>query len=426
MIKRRFLLLMVFMLSSIPVLPMVYDNRILPLVQKPFISIPDCDSHFHLDAVFMTGKTAFGPDVMRPEVSIPEIFGTFDQGDLGRAMTAAGLTSPMPPEWVTGRFPWGMFSKIQAEGISFYGQFTLADRWSIGFSAMALWLVSRLDFALTQPTNPPLPTEEDRLDLDTLRRVMFDELGITSGYAKQSGMGDLDLYVRYGSWADYIYKMRRIEAGLRFGALFPTGVRRNPDNPSSVPFGGDGHYGIYAQGDADFEFKEDWTFGLWFRVIKRFSRDQIMRLQVLNEQLLFGVERACVNVDPGVTFVGLPYVYFENIREGLGLGLQYTVISHLADSFAQFVSGDRIDLDYTVEQNPTGEGNTTKSTPLHELSSWSSEYVTLNIFYDFGKMKDERNFSPIVSVTWDIPVSALVAEKSAKLYNISLGVEFTF
>ena len=54
--------------------------------------------------------------------------------------------------------------------------------------------------------------------------------------------------------------------------IIPTGVKRNIDKPASVPFGGNGYWGAYISGDAEFEVKEDWKIGLLLRMSKRFSQ----------------------------------------------------------------------------------------------------------------------------------------------------------
>jgi len=60
------------------------------------------------------------------------------------------------------------------------------------------------------------------------------------------------------------------------------------------------------------------------------------------------------------------------------------------------------------------------------LSDWRSSYITLYGFYDFGKMKVKRNFEPIFTAQWDVPVTVCDAHASVKTQKVTLGFEFNF
>lgn len=424
MIKRFFLLLMVF--CSVPISAMVFDNRYLPLIQKPYISIPCWDSHLYFDLFFITGRRAFGYDITQEEMGLPEILGLFDEGDLGRSMMAAGYTNPLPLAWQTATFPWAMEGKIQAEGVSFSSQIALPYNFDIGFYWMIMRLNSRMLFNLRAGEASITIDPADAMTLDEDRRQMLSTLGLSCGYWQDIGVGDLDAYIRYDWATEYQYKFRSIDLGWRFGALFPTGIRRNINNPASIPFGGNGFYGLYGQIEAEFELREDWKLGFWLRASKRLARTMCSRMPAAvfslpdadgnrrleaAESQLFGTLVGNARINPGVTIAFLPYFYVENIREGLGMGLQYTLIDHQKDDWKD------VRADQTVPSNLL---------QVIQKSPWASEYVSLNIFYDFDKVKPERGFTPIALLTWDIPVNFVLAHGVAKTYKVALGLQFNF
>lgn len=63
---------------------------------------------------------------------------------------------------------------------------------------------------------------------------------------------------------------------------------------------------------------------------------------------------------------------------------------------------------------------------IEELTSWGSDYITLNVFYDFAKAKACRKIDPIIFFAWDIPSNMLDTKRTLKTNKIMLGVEFGF
>jgi len=213
---------------------------------------------------------------------------------------------------------------------------------------------------------------------------------------------------------DYAWKCRTIKAGLTLGGLMPSGKNRNINSPASVPFGGNGHWGFYLAGDAEFELKEDMKFGLTLRVNKRFRRTLNQRLSVAEEHTLYGALVAPVSVNPGATVIFSPYIALENVREGLGMRLGIHLRHHGEDGFRDLRPAEqRHDL-------------LVHTCLLQKPSHWKSDYASVNIFYDFGKMAVERGYKPIVTFTWDIPFLTFISSNIVKTHRISLGVEVNF
>ena len=173
--------------------------------------------------------------------------------------------------------------------------------------------------------------ENDVAVLDDARRQAHQELGLCGEHSCQVGFGDIDFYLRIGKYWDYVLKFRSIQAGFRIGLLIPTAERRNIAYPSWIPFGGDGHWGIYGAIDTIFELKEDWKCGCLIRLNKRFDLTGCERIPINCEPNIYGILRAQLYVDPGVTFIFSPFVSFECLRDGFGIRVFYTLAKHVSD-----------------------------------------------------------------------------------------------
>lgn len=393
---------------------MIFDNRYLFLAQRPFVTVENRPSHLIIDAFVETGHRAIGPN--EREIPMGQLFGEFDQGKIARSFPIIGLQNPFVtfgrPDWQDGTFIWGVSGKVQAQGIAFAYRQAIGPCISLGADWLFMRIVTRNEFTIQENSIPM--TGSEVVQLDEIRREMLQEIGINQNAFTNSGFGDIDFYVRFGYEWDYALKFRHIIAGLSVGALFPSGQPIFLSAPSSVPFGGNGYFGMYGAADAEFEVKEDWKLGLLFRLSKRFARVRQQRMPVEDEPLPYGLVVGPARVNPGLTIIFSPYLSFENLREGLGLRIQYTLTHHDKDFWRDMRACE------CQQQSPT------KLDRVMSFSHWSSDYITVAAFYDFGKMKDVRGFEPIVTLSWDIPVLMVVADRVVKTNRIIMGIEFNF
>jgi len=398
----------------IPMQAMVYDNRYFPLYGRSYTRTLCKQSSFFTDVMIMSARDA-SLDADKT-VPLPEIFGTFDQRSLAQAIVAVDGTknSGAIKDIINSseELPWKIKGKIQAEGLAFAWNQHVYKYFSCGMSWFVMHVMSR---HLFKPAGNTAMLDIGLIEsLDATRREMLECIGITSTKWSKSGMSDIDCYFRVGNVWDYPYKCRRIDAGVRLGVLIPSGVQREIDNPASIPFGGDGHWGMYVSGDAEFEVREDWSLGLLLRVSKRFTKTKTHRLQVAQlrkEHLLYGAIVGQAEREEGVSYVFAPYVRLEDLREGLGLLVGYTIAGHDNDCFTD----QRV-----AKTSLSSIGD------LNKTSDWIQEYMTFNLYYDFAKVRISDSLKPTVSFKWDLPVQYFAADKVPKTHRVSLGIEFDF
>ncbi len=411
MIKRIFYLHILWLsLSSIICSAYIYDNRFFPLFRRPYVTVEGRPSHFALEAFVTTASEAIGKD-KDDGVPLGALFGKYDQNNVADSLVALGNPNPLRSEWQGKTIPWRIDGKIQSQGLAFSYHQSVTDWLYLGFYWMFMRVNSRQEFFFQRQESQLKLQGGDLLELDATRRQMHRDLGLGGNHSEQSGMGDLAVYLRFGKIWEYVSKFRKVDAGLSLGLLVPAGQRRDIDQPASVPFGGDGHWGFYISGDVELELKEDWKAGLLLRIGKRFPRTQIHRMPIGNVPHVFGAIVGPARVNPGVTLVASPYFSVENLREGLGARVMYTLTHHEDDEWEDARS------DKTVPVNLA---------QVSELSSWASDYFTLNVFYDFGKVKVDRGFAPILTASWDIPAAVFLARRVSKTHKVSLGIEFNF
>lgn len=386
-------------------LSMVYDNRFIPLFESPRILINQLQQRITTNLFVATGNNAVG--TTDKQIGIPEIFGTFDLHQIAEAFPLMGLPNPLPTELQLEQFPFTVTGKIQAQGVDGLVHLKVNDYLSFGGS----WMLMRLNNAQLFFENNIKCALTTPAQIDAFRREILADLGFCGPNYNRVAFGDSECYIRLGRSWEYVAKIRYVDVGARFGFLLPTGARRDINIPASVPFGGDSMWGIYGEVDGLFELKEDMKLGLLFRLNQRFPKIIDERLSVNGEPYIFGATCGAIQVKPGFTFIWSPFVVLENIRAGFGMGVQYHLTYHHRDNII--------------------DKRTNKTIPIQlekmiQYSKWGTDYVTIDMLYDFGKELRCRSFAPVLSFRVDIPAYFFVTEHVPQTYRVSLGLEFDF
>ncbi|MGE0206811.1 MAG: hypothetical protein AB7R69_03075 [Candidatus Babeliales bacterium] len=411
---RRSIVFLWFLIGTISQLQaMVYDDRYFP--EYSWASWRTCQkpSHFIPDIFIMTAHDAALDN--DDSIGIPEIFGIYDLNKLANAITILTGNNPLAGGQFAGligrNIIYNMKGKLEAQGAALEYHQRLTDNVSFGFNFFAMHVFSRINFELADGNFLGL-TPDQVPALDALRRSMQQSVGLQAPKFSKGGFSDIDLYVRFGNLWEYKRKFKRIDAGVRAGLLIPTGLTREINNPASVPFGGNGHWGVYGALDLEIEVKEDWKAGIYARGSKRFEKKKFDRLPLADEQPLFAAFVGKANIDPGLNLVVAPYVRVEDISDGLGIQAKYTYVNHFEDTIADGRFGLKI---------PSVE-----LTKYNEYTQWSSEYLTLNLFYDFARVRVSKSFAPILSFMCDFPIQFFGVERVSKTFRVSMGIVFGF
>lgn len=391
---------------------MVYDSRFFPLFPHPFIKPDGYRSGLAVDYMMATASSAINR--RDDKTGIFELAGSFDLGQMATAydIVYGPEIDPVSQEFRSIELPWHVDGKLQMQGFVISFNHYFCEQFSAGGSMTFMRVNSRQEFLFNRSqSNSSFYTPMLIEILDQQRRELLGLLGLENRSA-QLGIGDIELFIRPSFYCEYAFKCRRVDIGLQLGILIPSGVKRELKAPTSVPFGGNGHFGFYADLDGLFELREDLKLGLLFRVIKRTPKTMCERLPVDGEPFIYAPMIGDVRINPGCTLVFSPWILIESLRKGFGIGAYYTLTKHEPDNW-RTVSGQSLPAE-------------PKLFPVMQASTWASEYITLEAFYDFGKVATTRSFDPILSLRWDIPVALYVRSNVPKTQLVSLGVEWAY
>lgn len=440
MFNARVIFIIVVSFVSCSIFGMTFDNRYFPLLDKPILRHDDVRFFLRFQPFVMFADEAFFSDEDDEEgAGLFDMEGKFSQDRMDKALRAVKAPSKvlMRPDLALdlNRLSWSLPGRLDAAGVALRWYYALNPHWEIGGSWLVMGARSRLDTVLRNG-NMTL-TEGDKRDIQASHELSALFNNVKSFIWSQVGVGDLDLYLRLGALKHYFLRCKTVDAGIKLGLIAPLAPKRDIFNPASVPFGGNGHWGMYIDGAVDTELKDDLFAGFNIRFIQRFARTQSLRLPLKDMVLereksdptkksdkdkedkdaiivpvglpsLFAPAIGRVSVQPGFTFVFAPYLGMGGLRDGFGAKLQYTLIMHAHDTLSDRrpKPADPLDMDF-----------------FHHRSSWAREYITFSILYDFAQDKECRGRAPLLSLDIDYPVGFFASRQSFKTVGISLRIE---
>ncbi len=381
--------------------PAAYERSKVPLFIKPF---------------WMRATESFG-DFVDENRGLYEVSGKYNQKIIDDAIVKAGLsdTSLFRSDWrsIITDAPWQLAGVMEAYGAEFHGFLELRNWIGIGFDWAVMHVRQYMEMIRDpEPTATVILGPGDERDILLNKAEMHRVLGLTPGYFSKWGMTDLDIFMHVGISRDYYLKCRHFDVGARVGALIPTSPVRNLNNPASLPFDGNGHWGLYLNLEGEFVLKQDMTAGLIINFTKRFPKTMFARMPVFTEPFMFGALQGNLNVDPGLTWAVVPYLFLDDLRDGLGVRAAYTIMRHHCDSFTDMrICNNSVtpDFEHYKERTP-----------------WGREYFSVGVVYDWAFSCPESR-APRTALMWDIPVDGwFVVERAYKTYALSVTIEWDF
>lgn len=391
------------------------DNRYFPWLPHVYNGTDHRHGCLYVEPFFITASSAWKiqPGSRDKEFGYPNLQGTLDYFNLAQAFVLDGLENPIPAEWqYLTPFAVDMPGTFEGQGLALAGYVPVSKHFGFGASLFLLRLVAQANLI-------PSATTISRLNLTAAgNQAQFDQLTASfestvhtqDGYWNQSGVSDIELYVRAFDVREYVYWCRKIDKSVAVGLIIPTGVQAPQNYIGSVPFGGNGFWGWYFAPAFEIELKEDWKIGFEWRIQKRFAKTTDHRICIAEESNLFAPVVGPLYINPGVTVEFAPYAALENIREGLGVLFKYTYVIHEVDYFK----------DMRTVQIPAAN-----FTNMRNNSRWVQEYATVGVLYDLS-FKHGWSYKPLCSLTWDIPLNALGSRGASQTTRVSVGLTVDF
>lgn len=402
-------------ISSSSLFGMVMDNRYFPWFPYVYNGSDHRHGCLRVDPFFVTASSAWKikPTVRDNDYGYPNLQGTLDYANLAQALKIDGIQNPIPAQWqYVNPFPVEMPGRFEGQGIAFSGYVPVWDHIGIGASIFFLRLATQTSLIAGADTIKKLnlAVAGNQAQFNELSQS-FESIAMTQdGYTNESGVSDIELYIRGYDVKEYIYWCRKMDRSCAVGLLIPTGVQASPYDIGSVPFGGNGFWGWYFSPAIEVELKEDWKLGFEWRIQKRFAKIVDHRICVANESNLFAPVIGSVYINQGATASMSPYIALENMREGLGILFKYIYVVHEADYFK----------DMREDQTPAAN-----FTNMRVNSRWAQEYISLELLYDLS-FKHDWTYRPICTLLWDIPLNVLGSRGSSKTTRVSVGLTVDF
>jgi hypothetical protein len=420
---KRFLASLVVLLAFVPFAhSMIFDNRYIPLFQRPLSRHHNRLSNIRIEGAFTTANKAFTPEVFNSsdeEVELFQLNGAYDQMAMTRDTLKVYPNTTIPSSFLPSEIMatnqdigWKRSGKLETQLFNIRYSQALTQNIIIGIDTLAGHISShersRSEY-IDKLLQRSLPGQANTLIEGDAALKNFLKI-LPSDYDTLS-WGDTDLSLRLGNRWEYKAKFKAIDAGITLGCIAPTAKARTIFNPASISLGGNKHWGLYISADADFNLKEDWRAILLMRVQKRLARTSVQRMPFGNEPLEYGLLRGPAYINPGYTFIVAPTIILDGIRDNWGINAAYTLVIHQKDSW------------HDKRKERSIKPNLVR---LEELSSWGSEYVTAGLSYDYSRDQEEPRVANRLSCSLDIPLNYAVAHGSVKSYKLSLSMESNF
>lgn len=394
---------------------MVMDNRYFPWFPHVYNGTDHRHGCLYVEPFFITANSAWRttPTTREREFGYPNLQGTLDYSQLAKALMLDGYENPIPAQWqYVNPFPVDMPGSFEGQGLSLAGYVPLTKHIGIGGSLFFLRLVAQANLipGADTATKLNLAVAGNMAQFNELTKTFESIVGTQDGYWSQTGVSDIELYIKGFDVQEYMYWCRKIDKSMTVGLFIPTGVQSSPNFIGSVPFGGNGFWGWYLSQAIEIELKEDWKAGFEWRIEKRFAKTVEHRICVAQESNLFAPVIGPVYINPGATAAFVPYAALENIREGLGILFKYTYAVHEVDYFQ-----DKREVQIPAANFINMANN----------SRWAQEYITLELLYDLS-FKHSWTYKPLCTLSWDIPLNVLGSRGASKTTRVAFGVIVDF
>ncbi len=373
---------------------------------------------------------------------VPELWGNYDLNDVITSLETVYPNTPDPRVTVCGNnslvgksIRFHVHGKAMGAGVGLnYEQNLHLWGFQLGASLplMTLKTTNRFDFdrpdsaSIFQESNlfqqsngnanlADRMARRQELTVDQIRRLTHQLIGFSGNTWSATGFGDLDAHLRWNKNFDHALLTKSIDLDLQMGVLMPTGRTSDVGYPCSLPFGSNGHWGLYTDFLTEIELKQDWNLGFLFGYAHLFPHTFNFRIPVGNEPAIFSTLIGRVKNHPGDTFKISPYFTLANLTDGLHFQLRYTYLRHNEDSW------DDERSDKTIQSYLEKGGNLIAA--KKSLSKWSCHYLTFELQYDTAVAIKHVTLSPVLFIGYDMPVNG---NGFAKTHQLSMGAELHF
>jgi hypothetical protein len=233
--------------------------------------------------------------------------------------------------------------------------------------------------------------------------------GLDLGPWNRRGMGDLTLMLEWANDFPQVKPLlRNVRVQWRFGMSIPTGLQEDPNKILTIPFGGDGAFGLLAGLELNVRLGDYLRVGGSVDLHHFFGNTKIRRIKTSPFQTDFLLlQKACAYKDFGLNQRFDLYTEFINLR-GFAFKIGYQYFKHGDDTLA--LVGQEF-------------GSNLANTEL-DLLEFTIHQIVVNASYDFSQyVNPDSCVKPYLSLYTRIPV---IGKRSvaAPVFGGVLSIDF--
>ncbi|MCF7799589.1 hypothetical protein K9M16_01160 [Candidatus Babeliales bacterium] len=375
------------------------------------------------------------------DTGIPELYGSYDLKDIIcslQAVQGSSFVNPIEQErgpndiWLNKSIVYKVGGKLKSVGLTLPYEQILKYGFSAGFFLPVMHVNGSCHFNFSSKDSDSVFNNlriGEYNQLDRIRRSVNEDLDLNGGNWSKTGIGDLDLHLKFDHNWKYVLLMRRIDLAIQAGVICPTGTKSDNKYASSVSFMGDGHWGMYLDAITELELKRGWKAGFLAGFAYQFGNTRKLRIPVYQENALFSALIRDVKTKPGITFKLSPYAQIDNFAQGFNFQFRYTFLKHNADKYYDNNSDSTVQSYLQRQPGTYGSYNLTEENISENkayksgLTRWSEHYLSFELSYDSLQGGNNWFMDPVVFALLDYQVNG---NSVCKTHQFSLGVELHF
>lgn len=454
MVQRIFILLI--FLSVVPsVRGFVPRSVVFPDITEGMLSSPRQDRHFNVQVAFDTADGAY-----EDAVGVLGVYQRFNLRDIAKSADLCsreqGLGAYIPPtlqtvpQWQGKNIVYNTQSSIRAQrlllaysdfiSLSNYADYISKDHvikhrlmkggsFCFGISLPLISVQSSNLYQLERYSSVAdiqrsLPEIDEKAE--RLRAELFKKIGLSSNVWDHAGLGDLEVYAGLESHTEYFLRLRTFDLGVLFGCLFPTGMQRDQNYPSSLPLGLSSA-SMTLQTFCNLGLKDYLNVGLTTGLVITRPKKHEMRIPVYQEPAAYSPLVTEILVSPGLTTWLNPYLQIKNIANNLHVAMNYAWVWHGLDSFKnEQISSLVKSVDIRAVSDELGVTFADQSRALarlNESSAWRTRHLGLTLTYEPWQADKDSKLNPLLSLGCQFSYRG---KNAPKMYHIYGNLTFQF
>lgn len=218
--------------------------------------------------------------------------------------------------------------------------------------------------------------------------TILDQYCLSRNNVTETGVGDLTTFLGYTYNYQNSTALDFIDFTIRFGALFPTGKKRNENEIFSLPLGYNGHYAFDFPADIAIGVLDWLTLGLHGEGLIFVHKEKTIRIKTAPHQSgIIKLAQAKVKVQQGPLWVIAPFIKADHVVRGLSVLLGYSFVKKNSE-ILQFPCDSQFDA-CVANTDRALQGFT-----MH----------TINVYVDYDFCDQDCDFLPRLGFFFNSPI----------------------